>query len=61
MMSKVLGLKTYNLSSTLFHATRYSPLRLVSRAMKCFPNLDDYRIEEETFQQFRDLMTKGEH
>lgn len=64
MMGKILGLKTNNLNSMLLHAVRHSSQQLVTRAMECFPDLIDYRIEEENFlshEQFRDMMTKGEH
>lgn len=63
-VGKILGLKTGKLDSMLIHAARYSVRQLVIRAMECFPNLKDYRIEQENFlshEQFQKLMAKGEH
>lgn len=63
-VGKILGLNTNRLDSMLLHATRYSARQFVTRAMECFPDLNDYSIEEENFlsyEQFRDLMAKGEH
>lgn len=63
-VGKILGLNTNKLDTMLLHATRYSARQFVSRAMECFPDLSDYRIEEENFlshEQFRDLMAKGDH
>ena len=63
-VGKILGLNTNKLDSMLLHATRYSARQFVTRAMECFPDLIDYRIEEENFlshEQFRDLMATGGH
>ena len=48
-VGKILGLNTNKLDSMLLHAARYSARQFVTQAMACFPDLNDYRIEEEDF------------
>lgn len=62
-IGKILGLSTNKLEAMLFHAARYFGRQLITQAMGCFPDLDDYQLEEEnllTYQEFYALMNKGE-
>lgn len=62
-IGKILGLSTNKLETMLFHATRYFGRQLITQAMGCFPDFEDYQLEEEsllTYLDFHTLMKKGE-
>lgn len=63
-VGKILGLHTTELDTMLLHATRYSARQLVKNIVDCFPNLSDYRLEEEDFLTYTDfytIMSKCDH
>lgn len=60
-VGKIMGLKTNKLESMLIHASRYTIKQFVDRIMKCFPNMKNYEVKEETlltYEQFQKIFEK---
>lgn len=63
-IGKKLGIKTNKLDTMLLHAARYISRQFTKQTMACFPNLKNYRLEEEellSYADFYQLMKKGTH
>ncbi len=61
-IGKKLGIKTNKLNTVLLHAARYVSRQFTKEAMACFPDLKNYRLEEEellSYKEFNQLMKKG--
>lgn len=61
-IGKKLGIKTNKLDTMLLHAARYVSRQFTKQTMACFPDLKNYRLEEEellSYKDFHQLMKKG--